>query len=158
MHRILVLTLSVLFSCSLIANTPSESDNYFEKTPVERAVLDYIESQINVAPDLMKRGLDEKLAKRTYWKSADGSEFIMETDFDAMVWVAENYNKEGDKFSTSPKISIKVLDIDNRVASVKLTVDDWIDYMHLYKNEHGEWKIINVLWQYHDTKLHSSKK
>lgn len=152
MHRVIVFTLSVLFSCAVIAGTPNDSES------IKRAVLDYIESQHKVEPDLMKRGLDEKLAKRTYWQSKDGSEFIMETDFETMVWVAENYNKNGDKFSSSPQIDINILDIDNRVASVKLTVDDWIDYMHLYKNENSEWKIINVLWQYHDTKKHSSNK
>ena len=72
--------------------------------------------------------------------------------------VAKNYNKEGNKFPSSPIVDIDILDIDNRVASVKLTVDDWIDYMHLYKNDNNEWKIINVLWQYHDTKKHTSKK
>ncbi|KGJ93664.1 nuclear transport factor 2 family protein [Colwellia psychrerythraea] len=151
MHRILVLISIVLFSCTVIADTDIDDQH------IKRAVLDYIESQHNVEPDLMKRGLDKKLAKRTYWKSKDGSEIIMETDFDTMVWVAENYNKDGNKFSSSPKVDINILDIDNRVASVKLTVDDWIDYMHLYKNENNEWKIINVLWQYHDTKKHSSK-
>jgi hypothetical protein len=106
----------------------------------------------------MERGLDKKLAKRTYWESKEGSEYIMETDFDTMVWVAENYNKEGDRFPSSPMVDIKILDIDNRVASVKLTVDEWIDYMHLYKNENNDWKIINVLWQYHDATRHSSKQ
>lgn len=151
MHRILVLTLFIIFSCAVTADTDVDNQN------VKRAVLDYIESQHKVEPDLMKRGLDKKLAKRTYWESKDGSEIIMETDFETMVWVAENYNKDGNKFPTSPKVDINILDIDNRVASVKLTVDDWIDYMHLYKNENNEWKIINVLWQYHDTKKHSSK-
>ena len=112
MHRVIVFTLSFLFSCASIADTPNDSDS------VKRAVLDYIESQHKVEPDLMKRGLDEKLAKRTYWKSKGGSEFIMETDFETMVWVAENYNKDGNKFSSSPKIDINILDIDNRVASV----------------------------------------
>lgn len=149
MHRILVLTLSILFSCAVMADTDSQN--------VKRAVLDYIEAQHNVEPDLMKRGLDKKLAKRTYWKSKDGSEIIMETDFETMVWVAENYNKDGNKFPSSPKVDINILDIDKRVASVKLTADDWIDYMHLYKTENNEWKIINVLWQYHDTEKHSSK-
>jgi hypothetical protein len=151
MYRIIVLSLSILFSYAVIADTAIDNKN------VKRAVLDYIESQHKVEPELMKRGLDKKLAKRTYWESKDGSEFIMETDFETMVWVAENYNKEGNKFPLSPKVNIDILDIDNRVASVKLTVDDWIDYMHLYKNENNEWKIINVLWQYHDTKKHSSK-
>jgi hypothetical protein len=152
MYSVLVLTLSVLFSSAVIADTSSDSKN------ITRAVLDYIESQHKVEPDLMKRGLDRKLAKRTYWKSKDGSEFIMETDFETMVWVAENYNKDGNKFPSSPKIDIEIFDIENRVASVKLTVEDWIDYMHLYKNENDEWKIINVLWQYHDTKRHSNQK
>jgi hypothetical protein len=151
MYRIIVLSLLILFSYAVIADTAIDNKN------VKRAVLDYIESQHKVEPELMKRGLDKKLAKRTYWESKDGSEFIMETDFETMVWVAENYNKEGNKFPLSPKVNIDILDIDNRVASVKLTVDDWIDYMHLYKNENNEWKIINVLWQYHDTKKHSSK-
>ena len=70
MYRIIVLTLSLLFSCSVIADKTIDNKN------VKRAVLDYIESQHKVEPDLMKRGLDEKLAKRTYWKSKDGSEFI----------------------------------------------------------------------------------
>jgi hypothetical protein len=151
MYRIIVLSLLILFSYAVIADTAIDNKN------VKRAVLDYIESQHKVEPELMKRGLDKKLAKRTYWESKDGSEFIMETDFETMVWVAENYNKDGNKFPLSPKVNIDILDIDNRVASVKLTVDDWIDYMHLYKNENNEWKIINVLWQYHDTKKHSSK-
>jgi len=146
-----MLTLSLLFSCAVTAETSIDDQK------VKRAVLDYIESQHQVAPELMKRGLDKKLAKRTYWEAKDGSEIIMETDFDTMVWVAKNYNKEGNKFPSSPKMDIKILDIDNRVASVKLTADDWIDYMHLYKNENNEWKIINVLWQYHDPKKHSSK-
>jgi hypothetical protein len=151
MHRIVFFTLSVLFTCAVSANTDIDNQN------VKRAVLDYIESQHKVEPELMKRGLDKKLAKRTYWESKDGSEILMETDFDTMVWVAENYNKDGNKFPSSPKVDVNILDIDNRVASVKLTVTDWIDYMHLYKNKNNEWKIINVLWQYNDTKKHSSK-
>nr|WP_310734239.1 hypothetical protein [Shewanella sp. SR44-3] len=31
-----------------------------------------------------------------------------------------------------------------------------MDYLHLYKNDQNEWKIINVLWQYHDETKHSS--
>ena len=38
------------------------------KKAITRAVLDYIESQHQVEPTLMERGLDKKLAKRTYWQ------------------------------------------------------------------------------------------
>ena len=33
-----------------------------------------------------------------------------------------------------------------RAASVRTTLDGWVDYMHLVKAG-GEWKVINVLWQ-----------
>jgi len=52
----------------------------------------------------------------------------METYFETMVWLAENYSKDGNKFISSPKIEIDILGIGNRVASVKLTVDDRIHY------------------------------
>lgn len=129
-----------------------------ENQSIERAVRDYIESQHNPDPERMGRSLDPKLAKRTYWKATDGSEFIMNTDYDTMVKVAKNYNKDGTKFPAQPRIDIKILDVDQRVATVKLTADDWIDYMHLYKNQQSEWKIVNVLWQYHDTARQVSKK
>lgn len=125
---------------------------------IENAVRDYIESQHKVDPERMARSLDPQLAKRTYWQKADGSEFVMNTDFDTMVKVARNYNKDGTKFPPQPRADIKILDIDQRVATVKLTADEWIDYMHLYKNQRGEWKIVNVLWQYHDTARQVSKK
>lgn len=127
-----------------------------EKPAIERAVKDYIESQHNVLPEMMARGIDESLAKRTYWRSSEGNEFIMESSYDDMVSLAGFYNKDGNKFPAAPKIEIEIYDIDKRVASVKLTADDWIDYMHLYKNEQGQWKVLNVLWQFNDISAHAS--
>ncbi|NHZ38896.1 nuclear transport factor 2 family protein [Massilia aquatica] len=125
---------------------------------IERAVRDYIESQHKADPARMERGLDPKLAKRTYWQAADGSEFIMHTDYETMVKVARTFNKDGSKFPAQPRVDIKILDVDQRVATVKLSADEWIDYMHLYKNQRSEWKIVNVLWQYHDTARQVNKK
>ena len=145
----------LLFAVSpLLAQAADATDNQL----IERAVRDYIESQHNPDPSRMERALDPKLAKRTYWKAADGSEFVMNTDFDTMVKVARTYNKDGTKFPPQPRVDIKILDVDQRVATVKLTADEWIDYMHLYKNQRSEWKIVNVLWQYHDTTRQVSLK
>lgn len=152
MYRLFFLLLCMLLCKGAIAQNSDEEEK------IKRAVLDYIVSQHKVDPELMERGLDKKLAKRTFWKNKQGEEGVLETSFDTMIWVAKNYNKDGDKFPATPRIDIDILDVDNRVSSVKLTADDWIDYMHLYKNEQQEWKIINVLWQYHDETRHASKK
>lgn len=152
MKRILMLAVLALSPTFAPAAAPPD------QPAIERAVRDYIESQHKVEPARMERALDEQLAKRTYWQAADGTEFIMKTDFATMVNVANTYNKDGTKFPAQPRVDIKILDVDNRVATVKLTADEWIDYMHLYKNQRNEWKIINVLWQYHDAKRQVSKK
>ena len=145
----------LLFAISPLAAHAAEAA---DSQLIERAVRDYIESQHSADPARMERGIDPQLAKRTYWQAADGSEFIMQTDHDTMVKVARYYNKDGTKFPAHPRVEIKILDVDQRVATVKLTADEWIDYMHLYKNQRSEWKIVNVLWQYHDTARQVSKK
>lgn len=149
---------SLLFLLFAAAPLMARADDATDQQAIERAVRDYIESQHQVDPARMERGLDPKLAKRTYWQAADGSEFIMHTDFDAMVKVAGTYNKDGKKFPAQPRVDVKILDVDQRVATVKLSADEWIDYMHLYKNQRSEWKIVNVLWQYHDTARQVNRK
>ncbi len=124
---------------------------------IKQSVRNYLVAQQLSQVKPMADALHKNLAKRTYWQEPNGTEFIMETNYSTMLNVAKNYNKAGDKFPESPRTEIEVLDIDQRVASVKLSADDWIDYMHLIKNEHGKWKIINVLWQYHDTEKHGRK-
>jgi hypothetical protein len=147
----------MIFLC-VVSPLAAQAADATDEQLIEHAVRDYIESQHQVDPARMERSLDPQLAKRTYWQKADGSEFVMNTDFDTMVKVARNYNKDGTKFPAQPRVGIKILDIDQRVATVKLTADEWIDYMHLYKNQSGTWKIVNVLWQYHDTARQASKK
>ena len=124
---------------------------------IKQAALNYIESQHQVKPANMAKALHSKLAKRTFWQSTEGKDYIMETSYDTMIKVAASYNKNGDKFPKSPTKTVEILDADERVASIKLTADDWIDYMHLIKGEDGQWKIINVLWRYHDISKHVSK-
>ncbi|MCC2618118.1 nuclear transport factor 2 family protein [Aestuariibacter halophilus] len=137
---------------ALCFTLPAQAEN--AEQAITQAVTDYIESQIHPDREQMARGLDPALKKRTYWHDKNGQPMLLETDYDTMLEVAETYNANGDKFPAQPRIEIDILDIDQRAASVKLTVDDWIDYMHLYRTDEGQWKIINVLWQFHDTSKH----
>lgn len=146
----LLISTLLLFSGSLLAQT----DEPTERDAIARAAMDYIESQHTPSAKMMLRGIDPKLKKRTYWQNKMGDEFILETSAEFMVELAGSYNKNGDKFPEKPMAKVTILDIDQKVASVKLEADEWIDYMHLYKNDRGEWKILNVLWQYKDVSKH----
>ncbi|GLS27898.1 nuclear transport factor 2 family protein [Marinibactrum halimedae] len=166
MFRSLILSVFVMLSISMTSisvfavevGLDASSQLMLEKQRIARAALDYIESQHSSNSLQMQRSLDEKLAKRTYWQDKEDNEFVMETDRNIMLEIAKSYNANGDKFPKIPKKQVTVLDVEGRVASVKLEADDWIDYMHLYKNADGDWKIINVLWQFKDQSKHSDKK
>ncbi|KUY19614.1 hypothetical protein BAZ12_05065 [Elizabethkingia miricola] len=136
----------LLFSAFALGQTKQDT------LAIKQATLDYIESQHSPNPVRMERALHPRMVKRTFWKDkATGKDYVRETNTESMVLLAESYNKNGDKFPASPRKDIKLLDVSDRTASVKLFADEWIDYMHLVKLN-GTWKIINVLWQYNDSK------
>lgn len=144
-----------LFSLAfiLIANTVFSQTNQ-DSLDIRQAALDYIESQHKPNPLQMENALHPRMVKRTFWKDkATGKDYIRETTTESMVLLAESYNKNNDKFPPAPRKDVTLLDVSERTASVKLIADDWIDYLHIVKLN-GKWKIINVLWQYKDTRQH----
>lgn len=141
------------------AQAQSNSEEAVRDIPaIKKAALYYIESQHETNAKKMEFALHPKVAKRTYWKKTDGNEHIIENNYQSMLQVAQNYNKSGTKFAKHPKKIVEILDHDKRVATVKLIADEWIDYMHLIKQDNGQWKVINVLWQYHDISRHDKSK
>ncbi len=145
-----VLLCLVLFLTSNMVLGQTKQDSL----AIKQAALDYIESQHTPNPKQMDGALHPRMVKRTFWKDkATGKDYVRETTTESMVLLAESYNKNGDKFPSSPKKEVILLDVSERTASVKLIADEWIDYMHIVKLN-GTWKIINVLWQYKDTKQH----
>jgi hypothetical protein len=121
---------------------------------IKRVALAYIEAQHNPNPKLMEGALHPRMVKRSVFRSkATKKDYVSEFSAENMVILAETYNVKGDKFPKNPRKEIKLLDVSAKTASVKLLADTWIDYMHIVKTN-GEWKIINVLWQYNDVSQH----
>ena len=146
-HLLLAILLFFSTHCLLCQSVQDTND-------IKRAALDYIESQHNLDPKQMEQALHPRMVKRTFWKDKPtGKDYLRETSAESMILLAESYNKEKDKFPTHPKKEVIILDATERIASVKLIADEWIDYMHLVKNN-GKWTIINVLWQFNDSSRH----
>lgn len=146
---------ALLFSIILIAVSSSGfSQTKQDSVAIKVAVLNYIESQHVPNSAQMERALHPRMVKRTFWKDKEtGKDYVRETSTESMVLLAESYNKKKDKFPAVPRKEVRFLDVSDRTASIKLIADDWIDYLHLVKLN-GSWKIINVLWQYHDSDRH----
>ncbi len=110
--------------------------------------LGYLIALQELKPDLMKEVFHEDLAKRTMgFDREKEKEVIRETSYEQMIEFAKSWNKSGTKFPPKPSNEIKILDIYNRIATVKLISDNWVEYLHLVKTN-DQWQIINLLWQY----------
>ncbi|APD07786.1 hypothetical protein UJ101_02286 [Flavobacteriaceae bacterium UJ101] len=148
-HSLIIMISSLFFlTCYVKGQTKQDS------LAIKQVALDYIESQHNVKPEQFERAAHPRMVKRTFWTNKEtGKEYLRETFTDAMILLAETYNQDGEKFPKNPKKEVIILDIFDRTASVKLIADAWIDYMHIVKLN-GEWKLVNVLWQFNDSEKH----
>ena len=145
---ILTITVFLFITFSIHGQTQKDS------LEIRQVTLDYIESQHNVKPEQFERAAHPRMVKRTFWTDKKtGKEYLRETFTDAMILLAETYNKSGDGFPENPKKEVIILDIYDKTASVKLIADDWIDYMHIVKLN-GRWQLVNVLWQFNDSSDH----
>lgn len=140
--------LMIAMVTNLVGQTSADS------AAIKQLALDYIESQHKPNPTQMQNALHPRLVKRTFWKDkATNKDFLYEYFAENMIILAERYNVKGDKFPANPKKEVKLLDVSDRTASIKLIADEWIDYMHLVKLN-GKWTIVSVLWQFNDQNKH----
>lgn len=150
MKRSIQIVIALFFVATSLATAQSRQDSI----QIRQAALDYIESQHNAEPAQFERSAHPRMVKRTFWKDKEANkEYLRETFTDAMILLAETYNKDGDQFPKNPKKEVRILDIYDKTASVKLIADDWIDYMHIVKLN-GKWQIVNVLWQFKNSGQH----
>ncbi|MBE8728155.1 nuclear transport factor 2 family protein [Flavobacterium hungaricum] len=148
MKKIFLLIFICFISLKFQAQTAQDS------AAIKRVALAYIEAQHTPNPKLMESALHPRMVKRSVFRNKTAQkDFVSEFFAENMIILAETYNIKGDKFPKNPRKEVKLLDVSAKTASVKLLADAWIDYMHIVKIN-GEWKIINVLWQYNDVSQH----
>jgi hypothetical protein len=142
MKRSAVLTMSVIL---LAVALPAWSQPQDEKAAIRRAALDYIEGWYEADGARMDRALHNELAKRTI-RSVGGAERFTSLTKAQMV---EATQKGGGKNrpAATRNIKVDILDVYRDIASVRTECADFIDYLQLARSE-GQWKIVNVLWQY----------
>lgn len=117
-----------------------------DQEAVKNAALDYAEGWYTGNRARMERSLHDQLAKRAYLKNEAGTR-----ELDLMTkerLLAANHPNNAQRYANEPKrADVEILDGFGNVATVKLTMDGWVDYMHVARTETGEWKIVNVLWE-----------
>jgi hypothetical protein len=126
---------------------PATAQTDADREAVRAAVLDYVEGIYEVAPERIERSVHPDLAK-VGWYQRDGKwSDPIPMSFERLIKLAGQYNKDGRVGADAPK-EVEIYEVLDKTASVKLTAQWGIDYMHLVKLD-GKWLIRNVLWQSH---------
>jgi hypothetical protein len=110
----------------------------------------YLVALQELSPKLMNEVLNDSLNKVTVGYDRERkAEYARATTREQMIEFATSWNKANNKFPTRPSNQIEILDIYNRIANVKITSDNWVEYLHLIKLD-DKWTIINLIWQHKD--------
>ncbi|MCK5402400.1 MAG: nuclear transport factor 2 family protein, partial [Flavobacteriaceae bacterium] len=117
---------------------------------IKRISLGYLIALQELKPDLMNEVMNDSLNKVTIGYNRElKKEVVTYISKERMIKNAENWNKSNTRFPPKPSNQVIILDIYNRIATVKLFSDNWVEYLHLIKLD-GKWSIVNLLWQHKD--------
>ena len=137
-----------VYSNATITLSPAASPQ--DSLAIKKQSLGYLKALQQLDPVLMEEVMNDSLNKVTIgYNRALKKEIARATTRDQMMAFAEDWNKSNTKFPPVPNNQVTILGIYNRIASVKLVSDNWVEYLHLIKlNE--EWEIVNLIWQHKD--------
>lgn len=134
-----------LLTCALALPMVAGAQTLADSAAIRATALDYIEGWYTGDAARMERALHPHLAKRFLEPRADGGVQLTETTALELV-----QQVRGGGGSATPegvrRTEVKILDIFQDVANVRVDAHGWIDYMHLAKLG-SNWRIVNVLWE-----------
>lgn len=126
--------------------TKSTKIDSTNREAVTRAALNYIESIYKVDKEKL-RSVSKNLTKMGYYLSRkDSSWSISPMSYAELEHTAETYNAKNWIPENAPK-TVEILDINERIANVKVYAIWGFDYLLMTKSDEGDWIIQQILWQ-----------
>lgn len=139
--------ISFIFIFTLFFVSLSYSQTREDSLAIKNCALNYIEGFYEGNAERMEKALHPELAKRIVRTDPQSSRQRLD-QMSALTLI--NITKAGGGKSIpldQRVLEFKILDITGNNASVKTVAKGFFDYIHLAKWA-GEWKIVNVLWDF----------
>ena len=113
-------------------------------TAIIATARDYAEGAYTADAARMERALHPHLAKRAFFTNPQGKTHLHQMTALELV----NYARDGHGAQPTDhrQADVTVLDVFQNVATVRLVMNDWVDYLQMARVD-GRWVIINVLWE-----------
>ncbi len=116
-----------------------------DSTAIRATALDYIDGYYTGDAARMERALHPDLAKRIVMTDTLGRSRLGQMG--AMSLVQGTRSGGGrDTPAAQKREDVRILDIFQNTASVRIDAGTWVDYLQVAK-WNGRWVIVNVLWE-----------
>ena len=139
----LTAVLAAALCSAALAPTSLAGQSAADSVAIRAAALDYAEGWYTGDGARMQRALHPDLAKRIVQRGEQ--ETLQQMDAAQLTGMAARGGGRNTPADRQQK-DVRILDVFGTTASVRLTMESWIDYMHLAKWD-GRWVIVNVLWE-----------
>jgi hypothetical protein len=147
--QIAILALSLAAGAASVraADQAAAKVNEVDAAAIKQAALDYIEGWYTGNAERMERAVHPELAKRIVF--TDPQTRRQRLDQQGAMTLVQGTRARSDKPTPAAEQTkdVTILDVYENAASVKVVAFNWIDYLHLAR-WNGQWKIINVLWEF----------
>jgi hypothetical protein len=117
-----------------------------DSAAIRAAALDYLEGWYAADAERTGRALHPDLAKRIVRIDSSGVSHLDQMSAEVLLKITGRGGGSRTPADLQRK-DIEILDIEGRNASVKTYADSFFDYIHLAQFD-GDWKIVNVLWDF----------
>lgn len=125
------------------AARPLASQTAADSAAIKATALDYIDGYYTGDAARMERALHPDLAKRIVHTDQNGRSRLGQMS--AMTLV-QGTRAGGGKDEAIKREEVRILDIFQNTAAVRIDAGTWVDYLHVAK-WNGRWVIVNVLWE-----------
>ena len=138
-----IFTLVALLVACVFSTT--QAQGAADSAGIRQAALDYIDGWYAGDGARMERALHPELAKRIVRTDSLGRSRL---DSQSAMTLVQNTRNGGGKDTPAADRhdDVRILDIYQNAASVRVDASYWIDYLQLAKWR-GRWVIVNVLWE-----------
>jgi hypothetical protein len=137
----------VLLGAVLVADAmPASAQSASDSAAVMATALDYIDGYYTSDGPRMARAVHPDVAKRIVREPDGPDSQLQHMTATQLVEITAGGGARRIP-GEARREDVEILDIYNNVASVRIDAGGWIDYLHVAR-WNGEWKIINVLWEW----------
>lgn len=128
---------------ALLPTGPLAAQTSADSAAIKATALDYIDGYYTGDAARMERALHPDLAKRIVTTDAQGHSRLGQMSAMGLVL---GTRAGGGKDDPNKREDVKILDIFQNAAAVRIDAGTWVDYLQVAK-WNGRWVIVNVLWE-----------